>query len=135
MSGYTKKHAKSGLTVKLPKLETFPNQFPSYEITISNPEFTSICPKTGLPDFGTIHIKYVPRKKCLELKSLKMYMLAYRNVGIFYENVVNRMLNDLVRDSEPEWMVVKGIFNARGGMMGIAEAKYGKVPSSVTLPS
>lgn len=131
MSGYTKKHAKAGLNVKFPSLETFPNQFPNYEVTISNPEFTAICPKTGLPDFGTIHIKYMPKKKCLELKSLKMYMVAYRNVGIFYENVVNRMLQDLVKACDPQWMVIKGLFNARGGMMGVTEVKYGKVLSPI----
>ncbi|OGQ13506.1 MAG: NADPH-dependent 7-cyano-7-deazaguanine reductase QueF [Deltaproteobacteria bacterium RIFCSPHIGHO2_02_FULL_40_11] len=124
---YTEKHAKSGLNAKLPKLETFPNQFQGYDITISYPEFTSICPKTGLPDMGTLTLKYRPKKKCLELKSLKMYMLAYRNLGIFYENVVNRMLQDFVKATEPEWMVVKGVFNARGGMVGQAEVTYGKV--------
>ena len=132
---YTEKHAQSGLKVKLPKLETFPSQFPNYEITISYPEFTSICPKTGLPDFGSIHLKYMPNQKCLELKALKMYMLAYRDVGIFYENVVNRILQDLVKACDPNWMVVKGVFNARGGMLGIAETKYGKVPANFSFPS
>ncbi|MBI3018505.1 MAG: NADPH-dependent 7-cyano-7-deazaguanine reductase QueF [Deltaproteobacteria bacterium] len=132
---YTQKHAKSGLQTKLPSLETFPNQFPNYEITISYPEFTSICPKTGLPDFGTLHVKYMPNQKCLELKALKLYMMAYRNLGIFYENVVNRMLQDLVKACEPQWMVVKGVFNARGGMLGIAETKYGKVPTPFSFPS
>ncbi len=137
MSGgkYTQKHAQSGLKANLPKLDTFPNQFPTYEITISYPEFTSICPKTGLPDFGTIHIKYMPDQKCLELKALKIYMLAYRNLGIFYENVVNRILQDLVKSCEPQWMVVKGVFNARGGMLGIAQTQYGNVPTSFSFPS
>jgi len=132
--GKYQKHAKSGLSAKLPKLETFQNQFSNYEITISYPEFTSICPKTGLPDFGTIHIQYMPDQKCLELKSLKLYMLAYRDLGIFYENVVNRILQDLVKACTPQWMVVKGVFNARGGMLGIAQTQYGKVPATFSFP-
>ena len=132
--GKYQKHAKSGLSAKLPKLETFQNQFSNYEITISYPELTSICPKTGLPDFGTIHIQYMPDQKCLELKSLKLYMLAYRDLGIFYENVVNRILQDLVKACTPQWMVVKGVFNARGGMLGIAQTQYGKVPATFSFP-
>ena len=80
-SGYSEQHAKSGLTAKLPRLETWPNQYPGYEITIEIPEYTAICPKTGLPDFGTIRLTYVPEKSCLELKSLKMYIHAYRNIA------------------------------------------------------
>lgn len=133
MSRYTKEHAKAGLSAKLPKIETFPNQFQGYEITISYPEFTSICPKTGLPDFGTITVQYMPDKKCLELKSVKMYMIAYRNLGIFYENVINRMLNDFVSACRPTWMIVKGEFTARGGMRGTVEARYPSSPKS-TLP-
>jgi 7-cyano-7-deazaguanine reductase len=129
MNGYTKEHAKAGLNARLPKLETFPNQFRRYEITISYPEFTSICPKTGLPDFGVITIRYMPNKKCLELKSVKMYMIAYRNLGIFYENVVNRMLNDFVSACRPKWMIVKGEFTPRGGMRGMVEAKFPRTPS------
>ena len=79
--------ARAGLKKKLPEIETFLNQFPDYKITIEIPEFTSVCPKTGLPDFGIMTISYVPQKECLELKSLKLYLLAYRNLGIFYENV------------------------------------------------
>jgi len=78
---YTEREAKAGLKARLPTIETFPNQFPDYEIKIEAPEFTSVCPKTGLPDFGTIYISYIPDKSCLELKSLKMYLLAYRNLG------------------------------------------------------
>ena len=126
MSNYTDKHAKSGLDVKLPKIECWPNQFPNYEITISIPEFTSVCPKTGLPDFGTITIRYLPRKLCVELKSLKLYIGAYRNVGIFYENAVNRILNDFVKACKPVWVVVKGEFSPRGGMRSIVEAQYPK---------
>ena len=91
MSGYAEKEAKAGLKAKLPAIETFPNQFQDYEIRIEIPEFTSVCPKTGLPDFGVVNIRYCPRARCLELKSLKDYVVAYRNLGIFYENAVNRM--------------------------------------------
>lgn len=127
-SKYTKAHAQSGLKVKLPKIEVFDNQFFSdYEVTIIEPEFTSVCPKTGLPDFGTITIKYVPDKFCLELKSLKMYFNAYRNVGIFMENSVNRILNDIVNTCKPKKASVLGEFNPRGGIKTIVEAKY---PSS-----
>ncbi|HAW50399.1 TPA: preQ(1) synthase, partial [bacterium] len=87
--GY-REFAKQGLDQKLPKIEVFENQFPDYEITINIPEFTSLCPKTGLPDFGCITIIYTPDKYSIELKSLKMYILAYRNLGIFQENVINR---------------------------------------------
>src|SRR5438093_9666848 len=83
MPEYTEQHAKSGIDVELPGIECWPNQFSGYEITIAAPEFTSICPKTGLPDFGTITVRYRPDKLCLELKSLKGYFLAYRNLGIF----------------------------------------------------
>jgi 7-cyano-7-deazaguanine reductase len=121
---YTKSHARSGLNAKLPKIAVFESQFPDYDITIIEPEFTSVCPKTGLPDFGTITIKYVPDKYCLELKSLKMYFNAYRNVGIFMENSVNRMLEDVVSSCKPKSASVYGDFNARGGIKTIVEAKY-----------
>jgi len=124
MPKYTANHAKSGLKVKLPKIEVWPNQFRNYEITISIPEYTSVCPRTNLPDFGTITIHYLPHKFCLELKSLKYYILAYRNLGIFYENAVNRILNDIVKACRPKWAVVKGEFNTRGGMRTAIEAKY-----------
>ncbi len=120
----TEKEAKAGLTEKLPAIETFPNQFPDYEIKIEFPEFTSICPKTGLPDFGTIVIRYVPKNHCLELKSLKMYMLAYRDLGIFYENAVNRILEDIVKACRPVKAVVSGEFNPRGGLASVVEAHY-----------
>lgn len=120
----TEKEAKSGLAEKLPEIETFPNQFPDYEIKIEFPEFTSICPKTGLPDFGTIAIRYVPKSHCMELKSLKMYMLAYRDLGIFYENAVNRILEDIVKACRPVKAVVTGDFNPRGGLASVVEAHY-----------
>ena len=121
---YTKKHAKSGNDAELPKIECIPNTHKDYEITISIPEYTSVCPKTGLPDFGTITIRYMPDKSCVELKSLKYYIIGFRNLGIFYENIVNRMLKDLVSACRPKWAVVTGQFNARGGMTAVIEARY-----------
>ena len=124
MNGYGKKEAEAGLKTRLPPIDTFPNQFRGYEITIRIPEFTSVCPKTGLPDFGTITITYVPRTSCLELKSLKEYILAYRNLGIFYENAVNRILDDVVSAARPVRAEVTGAFNARGGLFSVVEAAY-----------
>jgi len=100
------------------KLETFDNKYPKreYTVTIVNLEFTSVCPKTGLPDFGTITIHYIPNKKCVELKSLKYYFLEYRSMGIFYETVVNKSLDDLVSMLHPKWIEVTGNFTARGGI-------------------
>lgn len=99
-------------------LETFPNPRPErdYEIDIRCPEFTSMCPKTGLPDFGEIIIKYTPDKSCIELKALKYYLLAYRNQGIFYEAATNKILDDLVKACAPKRMTVTGAFTARGGI-------------------
>lgn len=124
MKEYTDKHARSGIDATLPKLECFKNQFKNYEITVSIPEFTSVCPRTGLPDFGVITIRYTPDIWCVELKSLKMYILAYRNLGIFYENTVNRILRDFVKVSKPIQAVVTGEFNVRGGMKSVVEATY-----------
>jgi 7-cyano-7-deazaguanine reductase len=116
MAGYSEDHAKAGIAAKLPKLDVWPNQYPGYVITTRYPEYTSVCPKTGLPDYGTITIQYKPRKSCIELKSLKMYLLAYRTLGIFYENAVNKMLHDIVEAVEPAWCIVKGEFTPRGGL-------------------
>jgi len=121
---YTVAHAQSGIRKKLPKIEVWPNQFPNYEITIINTEYTSVCPKTGLPDHGTITIRYWPNKHCVELKSLREYFLAYRNLGIFYENVVNKILGDFVAACKPRWARVKGEFTTRGGMHSIVEACF-----------
>ncbi len=121
---YTPEHAASGLDVALPDIETWPNQFPAYEIVIDVPEFTSVCPKTGLPDFGVLAIRYMPDKHCLELKSVKEYLFGYRNLGIFQENIVNRVLEDVVRACKPKWAVVKGDFRPRGGIGTTVEARW-----------
>jgi 7-cyano-7-deazaguanine reductase len=124
MPDYTVAHARAGIDAKLPRLESWPNHFPGYEITIRFPEYTSVCPKTGLPDYGTITIQYQPNKLCLELKALKMYLLAYRNLGIFYENAVNRMLRDIVAAIHPAWCRVTGEFTPRGGLTTTVEARW-----------
>jgi 7-cyano-7-deazaguanine reductase len=125
MSGYTEHHAASGTGDSLPAIETWPSQYAGdYEVVITIPEFTSICPKTGLPDFATITIAYVPDAKCVELKSLKAYLPAYRSLGIFNENVVNRVLEDLVAALAPRRMTVRGIFTPRGGVQTTVEARH-----------
>ncbi len=113
---YTDEHAAAGVDRKLPAIETWPNQYPVYEIEIVMPEFTSVCPKTGLPDHGTLRLIYTPGESCLELKSLKMYTLAYRNLGIFQENLVNKFLEDVVRAAKPVKATVIGDFTPRGGI-------------------
>ncbi|WP_460185497.1 preQ(1) synthase [Thermopirellula anaerolimosa] len=107
-------------------LETFENRYPDREYTIEIvcPEFTSVCPKTGQPDFGTMTIFYVPSQLCVELKSLKLYLQAYRNVGIFYEHVTNRILDDLVGVLHPRWMRVIADFRPRGGITTKVTAEY-----------
>src|SRR5262245_7136345 len=123
-------------------LETFPNPYPGriYEIRMSCPEFTSLCRlggvesyaselallKAGAPDFGTIEITYVPEATCVELKSLKLYLWSYRNDGIFYERVVNRILDDLVAVTGPRWMQVVGDFNVRGGIKSVVTVEVGE---------
>jgi 7-cyano-7-deazaguanine reductase len=123
---YTDEHAAAGIDATLPEIETWPNQFEGYEIEIDVPEFTSICPKTGLPDFGTITVDYVPDKLCLELKSFKMYTLAYRSLGIFQENVVNCFLRDIVKACDPVSLTVTGDFVPRGGLGSRMTAQYRK---------
>lgn len=107
-------------------LETFPNPSPGrdYEIEIRCPEFTSVCPKTGLPDFGEIIIRYVPGDRCIELKALKYYMIGFRNRGIFYEAVTNQILDDLVAACGPRRMTVVGDFSVRGGISTTVTASY-----------
>jgi len=124
MPEYTAAHARAGIDAKLPSLETWPNHFRSYAITIRFPEYTSICPKTGLPDYGTVTIEYEPNKLCLELKALKMYLLAYRSLGIFYENAVNRMQRDIVAAVKPVWCRVTGEFTPRGGLTTSIVARW-----------
>ena len=122
--GYTDEHAAAGVDACLPEIETWPNQFADYEIEIKNPEFTSVCPKTALPDFGVLTVNYVPDKLCLELKSFKMYMLAYRDLGIFQENVVNCVLRDMVKACKPVSARVTGDFTPRGGLESRMVASY-----------
>jgi 7-cyano-7-deazaguanine reductase len=128
---YTEEHASAGLDYDFPEIETWPNQFPGsrqsgYEIVVDDPEFTSVCPKTGLPDFGQILIRYEPDRLCLELKSLKEYLQSYRNLGIFQENIVNRVLEDVVLWAKPVWAEVKGEFRPRGGISTVVIAKWPK---------
>jgi 7-cyano-7-deazaguanine reductase len=128
MANYTDEHARAGIAAKLPALEAWPNQYPGYVITTRYPEYTSVCPKTGLPDYGTITMQYKPRKSCIELKSLKLYLLAYRNLGIFYENAVNKILHDIVKAVDPEWAIVKGEFTPRGGLNTTIFARWPERP-------
>ncbi len=124
MSDYTEEHAKAGLDAELPALETWPNQFRGYRIKVEIPELTSVCPKTGLPDFGKLTLEYEPGELCVELKSLKHYALAYRDLGIFYENVVSRFLQDVVDAIDPVWARVEGEFMPRGGLRSTVEAEH-----------
>lgn len=126
-SSYTLNHARAGVKAALPSIECWENQYPGYVITIDDPEFTSVCPKTGLPDFGAIAVKYMPVKLCVELKSFKYYMNAYRDLGVFQENAVNRILQDVVKACRPKWAVVTGAFRARGGLTTTVEASFGRV--------
>jgi len=130
---YTDEHARSGVDAPLPEIETWPNQYRSinassadYEIEIVMPEFTSVCPKTGLPDFGKIVLRYVPDRRCLELKSYKMYLLEYRNLGIFQENIVNRVLRDVIKAADPIRATVIGDFTPRGGLSTLVTASFSR---------
>jgi len=112
--------------LKVPQLEVWKNQYPDklYTINIDIPEFTCICPKTGLPDFALIKIEYSPHKYCIELKSLKMYMIFFRSIGIFHEHVVNKILEDFVRSVRPRGAKVTGVFNPRGGITTTVSREY-----------
>jgi 7-cyano-7-deazaguanine reductase len=114
--------------MRLPAVEVWKNKYPDkkYTIKIDTSEFTCVCPKTGLPDFAHLFVEYSPAKNCIELKSFKEYLLAYRDTGIFHEHAVNRILEDLVRSCKPRSMKVRGEFNARGGITTVVEAEYGK---------
>ena len=121
---YTDEHARAGVDAELPEIETWPNQYADYEIEIVTDEFTSVCPKTALPDFGKIVLRYIPDRRCVELKSYKMYLLAYRTLGIFQENVVNRVLRDVVKAANPRTATVVGDFSLRGGLGTIITATW-----------
>jgi len=114
--------------IKLPNIDTWKNKYTDkdYVIKFETAEFTCICPKTGLPDFAYLEIEYSPDKLCVELKSFKEYILSYRDIGIFHEHVVNRVLEDLVKSTKPKWMKVSGEFNVRGGITTTVEAEYVK---------
>ena len=126
MTGYTDDHAASGVDAPMPTIETWANPYRGreYIIEIRCPEFTSVCPKTGLPDFATLVLTYVPDRVCIELKSFKLYLLEYRNLGIFQENAVNKILDDVVRAARPVRASVEGLFEARGGMTTRVEALH-----------
>ena len=113
---------------KIKLLEVFENTHPDRDYTVIHeaPEFTSVCPKTGQPDFATITVEYVPDKLCIELKSLKIYLNSYRNDGIYFENVTNRILDDLVEVCKPRYMIITAEFNVRGGIASTVEAEYFK---------
>lgn len=112
--------------LKTPAIEVWENQYPdkAYTVVLDIPEFTCICPKTGLPDFATIRIEYSPLKYCVELKSFKMYTIFYRNIGIFHEHLINKMLEDFVRASKPRWAKFTGVFNPRGGITTTVSREY-----------
>ncbi|MDR3687957.1 MAG: preQ(1) synthase [Fimbriimonas sp.] len=109
------------------EIEVFPNPAPHRNYTIKHicPEFTSVCPKTGQPDFATIELEYIPDLTCIELKSLKLYYFSFRDQGIYFESVINRLLDDLSGSCQPRWMRVTGIFNVRGGISSIVVAETG----------
>ena len=112
--------------METPTIETWKNEYNDrdYTIEVTTPEFTAICPKTGLPDFGTIQITYIPDEKCVELKSLKEYLLFYRDVGIFHEHVVNKILVDFVAACNPRMLEIVGDFHVRGGIKTVVRANY-----------
>jgi 7-cyano-7-deazaguanine reductase len=114
-------------------LDSFPNPHPAndYEVRFECPEFTCLCPKTGQPDFASFHIRYTPRERCVELKSLKLYLWSFRDEGHFHEDVTNRILSDLVRAIDPKRMVVVGDFYVRGGIRTVVEARH---PSRAAYP-
>lgn len=113
--------------LKTPKIETFNNIYveKDYTITLQIPEFTCICPKTGLPDFAVITINYIPDRLCVELKSFKEYIVSFRQLGIFHENAVNRILDDFTKATKPRWAHVEGVFNIRGGIKTTVSAEFG----------
>src|SRR3989338_874826 len=119
---------------KTPVIEVWQNQYPDreYVIQLSIPEFTFICPKTGLPDFAVLHITYAPTKTCLELKSLKYYTVFYRDIGIFHEHLANKILDDIVKACRPRWAKVEAVMNTRGGIDATVMAEYSGRSHKVT---
>lgn len=113
-------------SLKTPEIEVWENKYPGREYTVDleTAEFTCICPKTGLPDFATIHISYAPAQYCIELKSFKMYLIAYRNIGIFHEHLVNKVLEDFVKAASPRWADIRVVMNPRGGIATTVKAMY-----------
>jgi 7-cyano-7-deazaguanine reductase len=114
--------------LKTPVIEVWENQYADreYVVEMTIPEFTCICPKTGLPDFATVYVRYTPSKVCIELKSFKMHLISYRDIGIFHEHLVNKLLDDLVKACKPRWMRVEVVMNPRGGIATTVSAEYGK---------
>lgn len=112
--------------LKTPQIEVWENQYPDrdYTITMEIPEFTCICPKTVLPDFAVIKIEYSPDEYCIELKSLKMYTIFYRNIGIFHEHLINKMLDDFVKAAQPRWVKIIAAFSPRGGIATTVSREY-----------
>ena len=129
-SEYTEEHARAGVDADLPSIDAWTNQYRGYSIKVEIPEFTSICPKTGLPDFGKLTLDYDPDELCIEFKSFKYYTLAYRNLGIFYENAVNRILADIVAAVKPVRARLEGEFTPRGGLRSTITAEYRRPPKS-----
>jgi len=113
-------------SLRTPEIEVWQNQYPDkvYTIKLDIPEFTCICPKTGLPDFAVIRIEYSPAKSCVELKSFKMYTIFFRNIGIFHEHLINKMLEDFVKAVKPRWVRIEGVFNPRGGITTTVSREY-----------
>lgn len=127
----SKKFSYEGLqkrvrSLKTPKIEVWENQYPDreYVVTVETPEFTCVCPKTGLPDFAAVNIEYSPRQSCVELKSLKEYFLFYRDLGIFHEHFVNRLMDDFVAACKPRWAKIVATFNPRGGLTTTVAREY-----------
>nr|WP_246846715.1 preQ(1) synthase [Leptospira barantonii] len=115
-------------SLKTPEIESFTNVYggKDYTIDFTVPEFTAVCPKTGLPDFGVIYVSYIPTQRCIELKSFKEYILSYRNVGIFHEFLVNKIMEDLISSIDPKYLKVIGDYNARGGIKTVVTREYKK---------
>ena len=126
MSSSYEGRQKNIRSLKTPAIEVWENQYPDreYIVDLTTDEFTCICPKTGLPDFATINIQYKPTKVCIELKSFKMYLIFYREVGIFHEHLVNKLMDDLVAACKPRWMKIDVIMNPRGGIATTVSAEY-----------